>query len=107
MPVPDYVVEISFGSSGYVDVTNLLGVNYVQSITLDRGISSQLEDYSAGSISITFLNNARIFDPLNTSSPLWYGAGGYTICATWWQGSGKGKQYCSFYWVYSGLVFYF
>ena len=68
MPVPSYVVEISFGSSGYVDVSS-----YVQSITLDRGISSRLEDYSAGSISITFVNNARIFGPLNTSSPLcWF-----------------------------------
>lgn len=74
MAVPSYTVEISFGSSGYIDVSS-----YVQSITLDRGISSQLEDYSAGSVSITFVNNARVFDPLNTSSPLWYGAGGYTV----------------------------
>lgn len=74
MAVPSYTVEISFGSSGFLDVSS-----YVQSITLDRGISNQLEDYSAGSISITFVNNARVFDPLNTSSPLWYGAGGYTV----------------------------
>ena len=74
MPVPDYVVEIRFGSSDFVDVSQ-----YVQSISLDRGISNQLEDYSAGSVSVTFVNNARVFDPLNTSSPLWYGAGGYTI----------------------------
>jgi len=74
MAVPSYTVEISFASSGFIDVSS-----YVQSITLDRGISNQLEDYSAGSISITFVNNARVFDPLNTSSPLWYGAGGYTV----------------------------
>ena len=74
MAVPSYTVEISFGSSGFIDVSS-----YVQSITLDRGISNQLEDYSAGSISITFVNNARVFDPLNTSSPLWYGVGGYTV----------------------------
>ena len=74
MPVPDYVVEIRFGSSDFVDVSQ-----HVQSISLDRGISNQLEDYSAGSVSVTFVNNARVFDPLNTSSPLWYGAGGYTI----------------------------
>ena len=65
MPVPSYVVEISFGSSGYVDVSS-----YVQSVTIDRGISRVLEDYSAGSLSITFVNNSRVFDPLNTSSPL-------------------------------------
>lgn len=74
MAVPSYTVEISFASSGFIDVSS-----YVQSITLDRGISNQLEDYSAGSISITFVNNARVFDPLNTSSPLWYGVGGYTV----------------------------
>ena len=74
MLLPTYVVEISFGSSGYVDVSS-----YVQSISLDRGISNQLEDYSAGSISITFVNNARVFDPLNTSSPLWDSVNGYTL----------------------------
>ena len=74
MPLPSYIVELSFGSSGYVDVTQ-----YVQGISLNRGISRQLDDYSAGSLSVTFVNNNRVFDPLNTSSPLWYGAGGYTI----------------------------
>jgi hypothetical protein len=74
MPLPSYVVELSFGSSGWIDVTQ-----YVQSISISRGISRALDDYSAGSISVTFVNNARVFDPLNTSSPLWYGAGGYTV----------------------------
>lgn len=74
MALPSYVVELSFGDSGYVDVTQ-----YVQSISISRGINRVLDDFSAGSISITFVNNERVFDPLNTSSPLWYGAGGYTI----------------------------
>jgi hypothetical protein len=74
MPLPSYVVELSFGSSGWIDVTQ-----YVQSISVNRGISRVLDDYSAGSISVTFVNNARVFDPLNTSSPLYYGAGGYTV----------------------------
>ena len=74
MPLPSYVVELSFGSSGFVDVTQ-----YVQSISISRGINRNLDDFSAGSVSVTFVNNARVFDPLNTSSPLWYGAGGYTI----------------------------
>jgi hypothetical protein len=38
-----------------------------------------MDDYPAGSVSVTFVNNNRVFDPLNTSSPLWYGAGGYTM----------------------------
>lgn len=75
MPLPSpYLVELQFGSSSYVDVTS-----YVQSISINRGISRQLDDYSAGSISVTFVNNDRTFDPLNTSSILWYSAGGYTI----------------------------
>jgi hypothetical protein len=73
LPSP-YVVELYFGSSGYVDVTS-----YVNSITIGRGISRQLDDYSAGTLSISFSNNDRTFDPLNTSSILWYGAGGYTL----------------------------
>jgi hypothetical protein len=74
MPLPTYVVELQFGSSGYVDVTQ-----YVQNISLSRGINRNLDDFSAGSVSVTFVNNNRVFDPLNTSSPLWYGAGGYTL----------------------------
>jgi len=74
MPLPTYLVELQFGASGWIDVSQ-----YVQSVTLNKGITRVLEDYSAGSISVTFVNNARVFDPLNTSSPLWYGAGGYTI----------------------------
>jgi hypothetical protein len=74
MALPTYVVELQFGASSYIDVTS-----YVQSISINRGISRALDDYSAGTLSITFVNNSRVFDPLNTSSPLWYGAGGYTI----------------------------
>ena len=74
MALPTYLVELQFGSSPYVDVSQ-----YVQNLSISKGISRALEDYPAGSLSITFLNNARIFDPLNTSSPLWYSAGGYTL----------------------------
>ena len=74
MALPSYVVELSFGSSGFVDVTQ-----YVQSISIGRGINRNLDDFSAGSVSVTFVNNNRVFDPLNTSSPLWYVTGGYTI----------------------------
>lgn len=74
MALPSYVVELSFGSSGFINVTQ-----YVQSVSINRGINRNLDDFSAGSLSVTFVNNARVFDPLNTSSPLWYGAGGYTV----------------------------
>jgi hypothetical protein len=74
MSLPTYVVELQFGSSGYVDVTS-----YVNSITTSRGITRVLEDFPAGSLSVSFTNNDRTFDPLNTSSILWYSTGGYTI----------------------------
>jgi|688.fasta_scaffold120269_2 hypothetical protein len=74
MPLPTYVVELQFGSSSYIDVTQ-----YVQNISINRGINRNLDDFSAGSVSVTFVNNNRVFDPLNTSSPLWYVSGGYTI----------------------------
>jgi hypothetical protein len=69
-----YSIQIKFGSSGWVDVTSAAG-----NIVINRGTSRVMEDYSAGSIQITFTNNDRIFDPLNTSSPLWYSAGGYSL----------------------------
>jgi hypothetical protein len=74
MGLPTYVIEIQFGSSGYVDVTS-----YAGNITISKGIARQLDDFSAGTLSITFTNNDRTFDPLNTSSILYYGAGGYTM----------------------------
>jgi hypothetical protein len=74
MALPSYVVEIQFGSSSYIDVTQ-----YVQSVSISRGITRSLDDFPAGSVSVTFVNNNRVFDPLNTSSPLWYSAGGYTM----------------------------
>jgi hypothetical protein len=74
MPLPTYVVELQFGSSGYVDVTQ-----YVQNVSISRGINRNLDDFSAGSVSVTFVNNNRVFDPLNTSSPLWFASGGYTL----------------------------
>jgi len=74
MALPTYLVELQFGASGYVDVSA-----YVQSVTIGRGISRALDDFSAGTLSVSFVNNARIFDPLNTSSILYYSVGGYTM----------------------------
>ena len=74
MPLPTYLVELQFGSSTYVDVTQ-----YVQNVSISRGINRNLDDFSAGQVSVTFVNNSRVFDPLNTSSPLWFVSGGYTL----------------------------
>lgn len=57
----------------YLDGT-LLGddvSSYVQDIRITRGRQDQLANFSAGSSSITLLNNDRRFDPTNESSPYW------------------------------------
>jgi hypothetical protein len=56
------------GSTDFVDITE-----YVQSITINRGRSNQLDTFSTGTLSITADDRAsgRSFDPLNTASP-WY-----------------------------------
>jgi hypothetical protein len=74
MALPTYLVEIQFGSTDYVDVSE-----YVQNVTIGRGISRALENFSAGTMSVTFVNNKRIFDPLNTSSILYNFAEGYSM----------------------------
>jgi len=74
MPLPTYLVELKFGASAFIDVTA-----YVQNVSINRGITRVFDDYPAGSLSVTFVNNERVFDPTNTASPLWYGAGGYSL----------------------------
>lgn len=44
---------------------------YVQNIRITRGRQDQLANFSAGSCSVTLLNNDRRFDPTNESSPYW------------------------------------
>lgn len=43
----------------------------VQNIRITRGRQDQLANFSAGSCSITLLNNDRKYDPTNESSPYW------------------------------------
>lgn len=44
---------------------------YVQNIRITRGRQDQLANFSAGSCSVTLLNNDRRFDPTNENSPYW------------------------------------
>jgi len=74
MTNPTQYVAIKFGASGWVDVTADAG-----NITINKGTTRVAEDYQAGSLSVTFTNNNRRFDPLNTSSNLYYSAGGYSL----------------------------
>jgi hypothetical protein len=74
MALPSQKVEIKFGASAWIDVTS-----DVTSFSYNRGTNRLMEDYQAGTLQVNFINNNRRFDPLNTSSDLWYSAGGYTI----------------------------
>jgi hypothetical protein len=44
---------------------------YVQNISISRGRSDQLQNFNAGTATITLLNNDRRFDPINQDSPYW------------------------------------
>ena len=44
---------------------------WVQSVSISRGRSDQFEQFRAGTLTMTLLNNDRRFDPINESSPYW------------------------------------
>jgi hypothetical protein len=58
------VLDGDFGLGGlsFADVSL-----YVQSVSVERGKTNQLEGYDAGNASVTFINVERIFDPLGAS----------------------------------------
>jgi hypothetical protein len=74
MPVPTYLVYLSFSSSGFIDVTS-----YATSVSVDRGSPRILDDTQVGQATVSFINNDRTFDPFNTSSILYNYIGGYTL----------------------------
>jgi hypothetical protein len=78
-----YQVEIE-GITGFVLDTDLLDTGvlgyvltdvtqYVRSVNVKRGRSTIQDKFTAGQMSVTFDNRARVFDPNYTSSPI-YGA---------------------------------
>jgi hypothetical protein len=56
--------EFVLGGVEFVDVTDR-----VQSVSINRGKNRDLDRFSAGTLSVTFKNQDRAFDPLFTSSP--------------------------------------
>jgi hypothetical protein len=57
----------------YLDGT-LLGDDiseYISDLTITRGRSDEFESFRAGIMTMTLVDNARRFDPLNQSSPYW------------------------------------
>jgi len=53
----------TLGGLAYADLTSL-----VESVNITRGRSRQLDQFNAGTATISFNNSSRILDPLNTSS---------------------------------------
>ena len=75
---PVNVFTLDSATDGVLDQDSLDGTllgddvaSYVQDIRITRGRQDQLGQFSAGSSSITLLNNDRRFDPTNESSPYW------------------------------------
>jgi len=56
--------DVLDGTLDGIDVTE-----YIQDLTIKRGRSDQLQDFSSGTCSIVLNNNDRRFDPVNTASP--------------------------------------
>jgi hypothetical protein len=76
MPLPAYVVELSFGSVAYVNISS-----YVTSVSINRGSTRVFDDTEVGQASINFTNFDRTFDPFNTSvsNILYSSVNGYTL----------------------------
>ncbi|CAB4179952.1 hypothetical protein UFOVP1054_11 [uncultured Caudovirales phage] len=58
----------TLGGVQMVDVTT-----FVQSVSISRGRSRQLDEFNCGTAQINLWNKTRTFDPLNQSSPYWIG----------------------------------
>jgi hypothetical protein len=62
---------------GLLDTGTLGGIQFadlttmVQSVNINRGRSRQLQEFNAGTATVSFWNKSRDLDPLNTSSPYW------------------------------------
>jgi hypothetical protein len=88
MPAPTIQVLVGFQNTsgfgqafqlddavyGLLDTGTLGGLEYanltslVESVNITRGRSRQLDQFNAGTATVTFNNSTRILDPLNTSS---------------------------------------
>jgi hypothetical protein len=58
----------TLGGVAMADVTT-----FVQSVSINRGRSRQLDEFNCGTAQINLWNKTRTFDPLNQSSPYWIG----------------------------------
>jgi hypothetical protein len=69
---------------GVLDTGTLGGIQFadlttmVQSVNITRGRSRQLQEFNAGTATVSFWNKSRALDPLNTASPYWNTVAGIT-----------------------------
>jgi len=72
---PTVVVEFAFGSAPFATpswtAANNSGLT-VESIEIERGRSSEFDDFPAGKCSVVFKDSNRVLDPSNTAGP-YYG----------------------------------
>ena len=61
--------QLDTGTLGGIVYANL--TTMVQSININRGRSRQLQEFTAGTATVSFWNKDRSLDPLNSSSPYW------------------------------------
>lgn len=71
MPKPTTTVYFAFNLSQSITFDWQDVTSYVRSVSIDRGISRELESYSAGTAQVVLSNRTRAFDPTNTSSPFY------------------------------------
>lgn len=69
--------QLDDATYGKLDTGTLGGIQFadlttmVQSINITRGRSRQLQEFNAGTATVSFWNKSRALDPLNTASPYW------------------------------------
>jgi hypothetical protein len=69
--------QLDDAAYGILDTSTLGGIQFadltslVQSVNINRGRSRQLQEFNAGTATVSFWNKSRALDPLNTSSPYW------------------------------------
>ena len=61
--------QLNTGTLGGIQFADL--TTMVQSVNINRGRSRQLQEFNAGTATVSFWNKSRALDPLNTASPYW------------------------------------
>ena len=66
MAAPSILVQIESSGTAFYDVTS-----YTTSVTINRGLSRELDRFTTGGANLSFTNQTRAFDPFYASSPFY------------------------------------